>query len=224
MKWRFSFLVATARCWRTGRTPARARCALTGGGVEGQGRPPLLPRRSRSSPGPRARNRRLDRAAAQCAGARRRCTPCRPAPARAWSRPAPPAPRDLRRPIAGRRPASHAGARHRSRRPSGRPRVRQQVNLAGQTAAGPAQRLPVLLIRCRPSRAPGRAARPAPAAPGDISGGSRRAPAACWRARTTVASTATARPGPPPRRTRRPASPGSSPRSRPRTSGAARRI
>ena len=50
-------------------------------------------------------------------------------------------------------------------------------------------------------------------------GGWRRAPAACWCARTTVASAATVHPRPAPHRNPPAAGPGSSPRSHPLTSG-----
>ena len=45
------------------------------------------------------------------------------------------------------------GAGHAGQRPAAG--IRQQVDLAGQTAPGPAQRLPVLVIRPRPLHAPG---------------------------------------------------------------------
>ena len=89
-----------------------------------------------------------------------------PRPARAGSGAARPRRAILSRPSAGRRPASRAAARagHPRQRPA--TRVGQQVDLAGQPAPGPAQRLPVLVIRLSPSGVPGRSAQPAPAAPG----------------------------------------------------------
>ena len=72
------------------------------------------------------------------------------------------------------------------------PGVGQQVDLAGQPAPGAAQSLPVLVIRLSPLRRAGALSSAGASRAGSTSaGGRRRAPAACWCARTTVASAAT---------------------------------
>jgi hypothetical protein len=110
------------------------------------------------------------------------------------------------------------GAGHPRQRPA--PAVSQQVDLAGQPAPRPAQRLPILVIRLSPLHAPEGSARPAPAAP------DRYEPAAHAAPRPHADAPAPPwHPPPPstparrPHRTRPAAGPGSSPRSRPRTSG-----
>ena len=112
------------------------------------------------------------------------------------------------------------GAGQPGQRPA--PGVGQQVDLAGQPAPRPAQRLAILVIRLSPLCGPGRSAPPGPAAPDRYqpAGHAGRppragAPAPPWRPRQPST------PGLRPHRTQRAAGPGSSPRSRSRTSGGA---
>ena len=115
--------------------------------------------------------------------------------------------------------------------------IGEQVDLGGQPAPGPAQRLPflagpgrvrpggrrVLVIRWSPLSGPGRSAASPPAAaaqcpPAAHAAPRRRAGAPARPSHPPRPST----PCPPPHHTRRAAGPGSSPRSRPLTSGDAR--
>jgi hypothetical protein len=110
------------------------------------------------------------------------------------------------------------GAGHPGQWPA--PGLGQQVNLAGQPAPRPAQRLPVLVIRLCPSRGPGRSAQPAPAAPDryrPAAGAAPRPRAGAPAPRSHPPRPST--PGPRPDHTRPAAGPGSSPRSHPQTSG-----
>jgi hypothetical protein len=224
MKSRLSYLVATARYWRS-RQKARSttlRCLYS-----------KQPRRRQAAafaatpqpvlhlvrglgdrgPDPPPAQMRADRRAGAGLVAQH---PPGPGPGPPPGPPRDPQPAHQRG--EGQRVMPLPGAGHPGQRPA--TGVRQQVDLAGQTAARPAQRLPVLVIRCRPLHAPGRSARPAPAAPGQYPpaghGGllpHAGAPAPPWH--RPPPST----PGRWPRRTRPSAGPGSSPRSRLRTSG-----
>ena len=122
------------------------------------------------------------------------------------------------------------GAGHPGQRPA--TSIREQVNLAGQPAPGPAQRLPllrpgrlgprgrrILVIRFSPLCGPGRSAWPRPASPGRCrapahAGPRPRADAPGPPSRPPRPST----PSPLPHRTRHAARPGSSPMSHPLTS------
>ena len=122
------------------------------------------------------------------------------------------------------------GAGHPGQRPAAS--IGEQVNLGGQPAPGPAQRLPllrpgrlgprgrrILVIRFSPLCGPGRSAWPRPASPGQRplaadAGPRPRADAPGPPSRPPRPST----PSPLPRRTRPAARPGSSPMSRPLTS------
>lgn len=118
----------------------------------------------------------------------------------------------------GQRVVPLPGAGQPGQRPA--PAVGQQVDLAGQPAPRPAQRLPVLVIRLCPSRGPGRSAAPAPAAPDPhqpAAGAAPRPHAGAPAPRSHPPRPST--PGPRPDRTRPAADPGSSPTSHHRTSG-----
>src|SRR2546421_3726632 len=114
-------------------------------------------------------------------------------PPRAGPGPARAPARDLELPHQGQeghRVVALPGAGQPRQRPA--PAVSEQVDLAGQPAPRPAQRLPVLVILLTPRGRPGVLSMAGASRTGSTSaGGSRRAPAACWCARTTVASTAT---------------------------------
>ena len=107
----------------------------------------------------------------------------------------------------GHRVVALPGAGQAGQRPA--PGVSEQVDLAGQPTSGPAQRLPVFVIRLTPRGAPERSAQPAPAAPDPH----RRAAHAAPRPRTGAPAPPWHRPRP---STPRPAASSHPARSRPR--------
>src|SRR2546421_2655104 len=146
-------------------------------------------------------------------------------PPRAGPGPARAPARDLELPHQGQeghRVVALPGAGQPRQRPA--PAVSEQVDLAGQPAPGPAQRLRFLSFSSPPGGVPACSAWPAPAGPGPHPRAARAAPrphagAPAPPSRPPQPSP----PGPPPRRTRRAAGPGSPPRSRPQASGGAPR-
>jgi hypothetical protein len=112
------------------------------------------------------------------------------------------------------------GTGHPRQRPAGR--VGEQVDFAGQPAAGTAQRLPVLVIRSSPAHGPGNSADRLPAGPGQyrLAAGAAPRPRAGEPARPWRPPRPST-PGLRPHQPRHAAGPGSSPRSHPRTSAGA---
>jgi hypothetical protein len=170
---------------------------LIGGGVEG-GRPAAFA----AAPQPVLHlirglgNRRLDRAAAQVRGSRRWSTPCRPAPARAWSGVGPArAARPSACPSAGRRPASRAGARRWSRGPAAGSRSPPAGGPCWSDRRGTGPAPPGSCHSLPPLARAGALSAAGASRAGSISaGGLRRAPAACWGAAKISPKGAVSRP------------------------------